>query len=500
MAEFIAYFDSTRSHMLLIFLLIAVITFVVVLMSKPSEAQKWMLVAAIGVVFYFSMNLAPSDPHMIARKLIYIATCWLGLGAVLGLTAICDVKMSAGVKYAAVIFTTFLSLSITTINYHDGWDCTKLVESAEEPGTYIEKSANGWMYYLFNVGLLVMLLAFAIYLVIKISQKKGSKRNALTILTLFIGIPAVAWVISIFASFTTAKTNFVLIAGLDAAIMVLQLRYNILTTLPVAKEQVVEASDEGVIILDEKNRFLYANATARRVLNELNDVNEDHVTEFVREKLLNCNQDTRFTEGEDYYSLHSEAVVEDGKTIGATLWLKNVTAEIKYSEMLLKRSETDLMTGLMNRGGGEKKISELLSEHTPGMFCLLDADHFKSFNDTFGHAVGDAVICAIADALNKSLEKEDAVIMRLGGDEFAFYVKSVQNKDEGLSIIQGLFSTLSQVRIEGTDGRQILLSLGAVMYDGDRDCSFDELYHAADEGTYASKKQEGYQATFVELV
>ena len=499
MSDFFMYFDSPRAEFLLVCLLISLVTFAVVLVSKPSEAQKWMLVAATGVVLYFSMNLAPADPEMIARKMTYIATCWLGLGAIFSLMAICEASAPKPLQYAAVVFLILLSTAIVTINYHDGWDCTRLVESSEEPGVYIEESANGWMYYLYNIGLLAVLFGFAVYLAVRISRKKGSKRNALTVLALFIGIPAVAWIGCRLFGFTTARSNFVLIAGLDTAILVLQLRYDILTTLPVAKEQVVEASDEGIIILDGKKRFLYANATARHIFPELCEANEDLVTQFIREKLLSCDQNERFMTDGQFYSLYGEDIREQEKTIGKTLWLKNVTAEINYSNMLLKRSETDLMTGLMNRGGGEKKITGLLAEHAPGMFCLLDADHFKSFNDTFGHAVGDKVICAIADALRATLGPTESVVMRLGGDEFAFYVKDIANENQGLALIRGLFSRIAEVKIEGTDGRHIYVSLGAVLYDGIGDCSFDELYHAADKGTYASKSEEGYQATFKTL-
>ena len=59
--------------------------------------------------------------------------------------------------------------------------------------------------------------------------------------------------------------------------------------------------------------------------------------------------------------------------------------------------------------------------------CLIDCDKFKSINDTFGHAVGDAVIVAIAATLQNSCRSDD-IVMRLGGDEFAIFVPTVTEK------------------------------------------------------------------------
>ena len=91
-----------------------------------------------------------------------------------------------------------------------------------------------------------------------------------------------------------------------------------------------------------------------------------------------------------------------GKINQIVFAIELIDEEKQRENHLLYLSETDAMTKLNNRGGGEKKITELISEGTEGMFCLLDADKFKSINDNFGHDVGDKVIIAIADCLKKA--------------------------------------------------------------------------------------------------
>ena len=130
---------------------------------------------------------------------------------------------------------------------------------------------------------------------------------------------------------------------------------------------------------------------------------------------------------------------KNGK-LSQILWtLESIDEDRKMQEKLRYLSETDRMTGILNRGSGEQKIREKMQMGNAGMFCLMDADKFKSINDNFGHAVGDKVIIAIADCLRKSFRDSD-VVFRLGGDEFAAYAMDV--KDEEIGSFEGIFYSI----------------------------------------------------------
>ena len=164
---------------------------------------------------------------------------------------------------------------------------------------------------------------------------------------------------------------------------------------------------------------------------------------------------------------------------------------------LVKLSQTDAMTGLYNRGGGEKAIRSMIEKGNEGLFILLDADKFKSINDNYGHDVGDMVIIAIADALRGSFRGED-ILMRLGGDEFAVYAPGVVNKEAATRVVDRLFSALDATVIPELGERKILVSLGAAFWNGVEQVSFDDLYKRSDECLYDSKKVEGNQVNFYE--
>ena len=185
---------------------------------------------------------------------------------------------------------------------------------------------------------------------------------------------------------------------------------------------------------------------------------------------------------------------ENGRLLHVLFCIGCIEEEKKRENKLLYLAETDLMTGLCNRGNGEKKITAFLKERTAGLLCLLDCDKFKSINDTYGHSVGDKVIIAIAEKLQKSCRDKD-VIFRLGGDEFAMFMTGMVEQKAAERFFERLFQNIRQIDLAEMQGKKIEMSLGACFYDGDENVSFDELYRNADSAMYQSKKKQGYSYT-----
>ncbi len=177
--------------------------------------------------------------------------------------------------------------------------------------------------------------------------------------------------------------------------------------------------------------------------------------------------------------------------------IENIDAEKRKANRLLYLSETDLMTGIRNRGSGEKKIKELLAANQAGMFCLLDVDKFKDVNDTFGHGVGDKVLIEIARCLKESFRDTD-VVMRLGGDEFAVFAKGIITKGLVKAAFERFFEKLEQIDIPELGHHKISVSVGVVLKYEEDGLDFESLYHNADLCTYESKKNTGNTFTIYE--
>jgi len=162
----------------------------------------------------------------------------------------------------------------------------------------------------------------------------------------------------------------------------------------------------------------------------------------------------------------------------------------KKRELELKRlSEIDGLTNITNRGAGQREITEMLKSGKPGLFCILDVDNFKLFNDKYGHDIGDEVLVRIAECMKETLRGEDCC-MRLGGDEFAFFAVGIEKEEFGEAIIHRLLTRIDQIVIQGVKER-IEVSIGAVLCPAIDSINFEHVYKKADRRLYANKRQHG---------
>jgi diguanylate cyclase (GGDEF)-like protein len=117
---------------------------------------------------------------------------------------------------------------------------------------------------------------------------------------------------------------------------------------------------------------------------------------------------------------------------------------------------------------------------------FIDIDHFKHINDTYGHLIGDEVLCAIADRLTDCVREEDTV-SRIGGDEFVILVSNVRTLDAVSTVVDKLKKLFEQ-RVALSNGEQLRLtgSMGVSVYPEDGQQS-ETLLRNADTAMYRAK-------------
>jgi diguanylate cyclase (GGDEF)-like protein len=152
---------------------------------------------------------------------------------------------------------------------------------------------------------------------------------------------------------------------------------------------------------------------------------------------------------------------------------------------------SDSLTGLLNhttiKERLEAEVASARRHRLPLAHAMIDIDHFKRVNDTYGHATGDHVLKSLAQLLQQRLRKTD-VIGRYGGEEFAVILPST-SADAALAVVDQIRAGFEQVRhqSEGTDFR-VTFSAGVAVFPPFGDAA--RLSEAADKALYHAK-QEG---------
>jgi diguanylate cyclase (GGDEF)-like protein/PAS domain S-box-containing protein len=127
-------------------------------------------------------------------------------------------------------------------------------------------------------------------------------------------------------------------------------------------------------------------------------------------------------DGNCFWGLLRARPVSQGDASAGTIWsINDVSDQVQARRVLEHAAHHDALTGVVNRQGFELVLQSLFDAQPmsrPAALVMLDLDHFKPINDTAGHAAGDAMLVAVAQAIASHVRSTD-VVVRLGGDEFA---------------------------------------------------------------------------------
>ncbi|OAJ45588.1 GGDEF domain-containing protein [Pseudomonas marginalis] len=161
---------------------------------------------------------------------------------------------------------------------------------------------------------------------------------------------------------------------------------------------------------------------------------------------------------------------------------------------LKRKAETDSLTGLTNRRGGQRVLIKLHADTNENALggqqysvLIADIDHFKQINDTFGHEAGDKVLSLISQRLTSAMRKRDSVI-RWGGEEFLIVLPNTVI-DEAKQMAERLRKLVGEeVFVLGQHQLAVTFSVGIAEYRK-TDKTFENTLARADQALYRSKHE-----------
>jgi diguanylate cyclase (GGDEF)-like protein len=160
-------------------------------------------------------------------------------------------------------------------------------------------------------------------------------------------------------------------------------------------------------------------------------------------------------------------------------------------ETLEKLAAIDPLTGLLNRREffllGDRQFQNALQSGLPLAALLLDLDHFKQINDTYGHVAGDQVLVHTTKTVRECL-RQDEIIGRYGGDEFVILLPGSDGA-QGQQIAERLRSKMVSQTIATSKGDlSLTFSLGLAELRETHSTSLEMLLDLADQALYAAKR------------
>ena len=254
-------------------------------------------------------------------------------------------------------------------------------------------------------------------------------------------------------------------------------------------DRIILANNNAVKLFDiqpgELERYrlrdFFADADNRQLLNERLE-NEREVQDF--EILVK-------TPGGDtpFWLLASANIIDYNYDVALYSAFQDITSRKNRENLLKNQATRDPLTSLYNRRYFEEEVfKRILAAKTSGepfSVLMLDVDHFKKVNDTFGHKIGDKVLIELAAAGERALRECD-IVARYGGEEFVIFLADT-NSEEGLRVAERLRETIGEVVVYTDDGREVRFTVSIGLSSSDISESIDMLIKTADEALYRAK-------------
>jgi len=385
---------------------------------------------------------------------------------------------------------------------------------------------DGGFWFWLNIvySYLLILIAFVLLARFAMKADRLSRKQAVLILLGSL-VPWVSSVISVLdvAPLTDIDLTPFAFTITGAAFAFALFRLNLLTIVPMARDALVEVMTDGFFVADLRNRVVDINLAAQKYLGLskasigknaedlfrntpdlvvlYRDVKEgqfEFFTEYYGQRHLDMRVVPLYDERKEYTGrLFIFRDITKRKTVEMEIkkandQLKHQLSEIKTLQTELQRQAVrDPLTELYNRRYLEETLEKELSradrEGTTLCILMLDIDHFKAFNDTYGHRAGDAVLRELGKLLLQNTREGGDIACRYGGEEFVivFTNTSLQHAGQRAEEFRTTFETM-QVSV-GEDQLSATASIGVAAFPV-HGSTGEAVLHAADTALYQAKE------------
>lgn len=386
------------------------------------------------------------------------------------------------------------------------------------PLQVIDYDYGFWFYYVHVPYSYILIIAALIILIQTYFKNHSIYRQQIIIMIIAILLPIITDILYVFGYSPVEYFNYATaVFSISCLIVAWALfRYKFLDLLPMARDVVIENMDDGVIVLDVKNRIVDANPSAMMITGISThdigriiwEINRFSFSNIFREISSGDRKQIEIKMGDKddirVFDLRISFIKDRvGLVQGSVVTLRDYTERANLINQLREQATFDSLTGIFNRRHlielGQKEFNRIkrYPENTISVI-MMDMDNFKDINDMYGHATGDQILIAFVEQCKNIIRPYD-IFGRLGGDEFAIILPDT-TLEEAIIIANRINSSIEKMNVSTTQGNiSITLSLGVVSSHvlDSYEHGLEQLFNLADEQMYRSKKQGRNQVAYI---
>src|SRR5690606_2280996 len=203
-------------------------------------------------------------------------------------------------------------------------------------------------------------------------------------------------------------------------------------------------------------------------------------------------QELKLPQSEQVFQVRNSPLEQSGNKKGQLLIFTDITELKKLQEKLEQQAYTDELTQIYNRRAFlqqcELEFKAAKENSMPFSVILMDIDHFKRVNDTYGHAIGDQLLMHVVRVCQAQLTEEQ-IFARYGGEEFVLALKAYSRKEAEALANRLLEAIESQPFFMGKEAVSVTLSLGVAEMPNEPEGKLFQLLNQADQALYMAKEE-----------
>ena len=396
--------------------------------------------------------------------------------------------------------------------YHHWFRGTPTLDTTSAPFSVLVNDYQFWFYFIHAPYGYLVILASLYVMARGFSGMQPIFRMQMYMLVFALILPVLTDVLYVFGISPIAFYNITpAVFSVSAATVALGLfRFQFLNIRPMAHELIIQNLQDGVIVLDHKDRIVDFNPAARQ-LAKLDETMigktppelESKILQFIGQAVSEGQKKSEFQDPDEqkpYLEIQISRIKTPPKqVIGHTISLRDITERVELFQKVQRNAMIDDMTGTLNR----KYFYELCSKQIQQLqdrtdfelsIILFDLDGFKRINDRHGHNLGDKALKLVAKKVRGMLRPTD-IFGRIGGDEFAVIFTGADSHN-AMQTAERLRSGIETLRL--TDKKQrVKLTSSFGLYTTSRRNGklpvLEEIINLADQAMYKAKRSGGNQ-------